>query len=88
MTQNVFPDTVTSIKENIATLACASSSEGEETKPVSGKIIDMPGHPALSGFVRLASVTHRQVVKYIPQAAGIVYLIDGTEYNVSSIAEY
>ena len=30
----------------------------------------------------------RQIVKYIPQAAGIVYLIDGTEYNVSSIAEY
>ena len=27
-------------------------------------------------------------MKYIPQAAGIVYLIDGTEYNVSSIAEY
>ena len=26
-------------------------------------------------------------MKYIPQAAGIVYLIDGTEYNVSSIAE-
>ena len=28
-----------------------------------------------------------QIAKYIPQAAGIVYLIDGTEYNVSSIAE-
>ena len=88
MTQNVFPDTVTSIKENVATLACAPSSEGEKTKPVRGKIIDMPGHPALYGFARLASVMCRQIVKYIPQAAGIVYLIDGTEYNVSSIAEY
>ena len=52
MTQNVFPDTVTSIKENVASLACASSNEGEEAKPVSGKIIDIPGHPALYGFSR------------------------------------
>ena len=50
MTQNVFPDTVTSIKENVATLASTPSSEGEETKPVNGKVIDMPGHPALYGF--------------------------------------
>ena len=50
MTQNVFPDTVTSIKENIATLAETPSNEGEETKPVNGKVIDMPGHPALYGF--------------------------------------
>lgn len=50
MTQNVFPDTVTSIKENVATLSSAPSNEGEEAKLVSGKVIDMPGHPALYGF--------------------------------------
>ena len=50
MTQNVFPDTVTSIKENTATLSF-TSNEGEEAKQVNGKVIDMPGHPALYGFV-------------------------------------
>ena len=49
-TQNKFPETVTSIKENIASITCASigqDTDVKDPKRVIGKIVDLPGHPAV-----------------------------------------
>lgn len=34
------------------------------------------------------SIIYSQLDKYYPHTAGIVFLVDGTDYNVKEIAEY
>ena len=89
-TQNQFPETVTSIKENIASITCASINEdigGKDPKRVIGKIVDIPGHPAVRKFDYWVVLTLSRVNDHIPHAAGIVYMVDGTSYDVKAIAE-
>ncbi|KNB41279.1 hypothetical protein JH06_5669 [Blastocystis sp. subtype 4] len=89
-TQNQFPETVTSIKENIASITCASINEdigGKDPKRVIGKIVDIPGHPAVRKFDYRVVLNLSRVNDHIPHAAGIVYMVDGTSYDVKAIAE-
>lgn len=43
-TQDEFPETVTSLKENVASFPCADSAEARKAL---GKLVDFPGHPSV-----------------------------------------
>lgn len=43
-TQDEFPETVTSLKENVASFACAAELD---SRRAAGKLVDFPGHPSV-----------------------------------------
>ena len=83
------------MKENISSFLCATNEnedanekEDDQSSKIRGKIIDFPGYPSLRQFPSLFLLSYSQLEKYYPHSAGIVFLIDGTSYNVKDIAEY
>ena len=43
-TQDEVPETVTSLKENVASFTCAAELD---SKRAAGKLVDFPGHPSV-----------------------------------------
>ncbi|CBK20352.2 uncharacterized protein [Blastocystis hominis] len=76
-TQEQVPQTVTSMKENVASFSCAESNEKESQK-VLGKIVDFPGHPSV----------RNQLEKYFSHTSGIVFMLDGSHYSEKEVAEF
>ena len=81
------------MKENIASFLCSTNeneteNETDQSSKIRGKIIDFPGYPSLRTFPFLFFIMISQLEKHYPHCAGIVFLIDGTHYNVKDIAEY
>lgn len=79
------------MKENVSSFLCATNeqiSTDSESSKVRGKIVDFPGYPSLRKWVWMHSFICSQLEKYYPHTAGIVFMIDGTDYNVKDIAEY
>ena len=74
-TQDEVPETVTSLKENVASFTCAAELD---SKRAAGKLVDFPGHPSV----------RNQLEKYFPHAAGIVFMVDGSGYEVKEVAEF
>ena len=83
------------MKENISSFLCAtneneneSEQDSDQSGKIRGKIIDFPGYPSLRKYQYLFLIKLSQLEKYYPHSAGIVFLVDGTNYNVKDIAEY
>ena len=89
VTQQVPPQAATT-KVNIASITNAGVgrfTKGKDAKRVIGKIVDIPGHPAVRKFDYRVVLNLSRVNDHIPHAAGIVYMVDGTSYDVKAIAE-
>lgn len=89
VTQQVPPQAATT-KVNIASITNAGVgrfTKGKDAKRVIGKIVDIPGKLGSSQWDSLNCIIIRDINEFLSHTAAIVYMVDGTSYDVKAIAE-
>ena len=78
------------LKEDIARAGFSLTGLAKEvgcSKAHISSIINHERNPSARIAVKICEQLNSQLDKYYPHTAGIVFLIDGTNYNVKEIAE-